>query len=170
MPDRGSQINAEQLLRLADAVPAVVTVYNINTGQYLYVNKAATAILGYTPEEFISGGLGFAVSLVHPDDVQELMAKNQEALDLANMLMAEEDESIAAFEYRMLHRDGSFRWVKTDGTVFGRSANGNVELILNVTLDISDQKRVEIRLRRGLKLLQEALDDSVVIEQREIEF
>jgi len=133
MPDREPRVSPEQLLRIADAVPAVVAVYNINTAQYLFVNKAVTAIMGYEPDDFINGGLGFAVSLVHPDDVEELLAKNQEALDMANMLMAEEDEGIAAFEYRMKHKDGTFRWIKTDGTVFVRSYDGSVELILNVT-------------------------------------
>jgi PAS domain S-box-containing protein len=170
MSDRDPRVSPQQLIRIADAVPAVVAVYNINTAQYLYVNKALKAVLGYTPEEFISGGLGFAVSLVHPDDVQELLAKNQEALDMANIVMAEEDEPIAAFEYRMLHKDGKYRWVKTDGTVFGRSLDGTVELILNVTLDISEQKRTEIRFRRGLKLLEQSLRDEGIFEEQEIEF
>lgn len=159
MRDENSSVSTEQLLRIADSVPAVVAVYSVTTAQYLYVNKAITAIWGYKPEEFMEGGLGFAVSLVHPDDVQELLAKNQEALDMADMLMAEEDEPIASFEYRTLHKDGKYRWVKTDGTVFGRSPNGSVELILNVTIDISAQKRTELRLRRGLKQMEQVLDD-----------
>jgi PAS domain S-box-containing protein len=159
MPERDPRVSPDQLLRIADAMPAVVAVYDINTARYLYVNKAITAILGYRPEEFVSGGLGFVVSLVHPDDVQELLTKNQEALDMANMLMAEEDEPIASFEYRMLHKNGKYRWVKTDGTVFGRSFDGTVELILNVTTDITKQKSTGIRLRRGLKLLEQVLDD-----------
>jgi PAS domain S-box-containing protein len=159
MEEVGPGISASQLLRIADSVPAAVAVYDVSTARYLYVNKAVTAVMGYRPEELLLGGLAFVVSLVHPDDVEELLAKNQEALDMANMMMAVEDEPIASFEYRMKHKDGKYRWVKTDGTVFGRADDGNVKLILNVTTDISEQKRAEIRLRRGMEILQQALKD-----------
>ena len=169
MPEKHPRLSPEQLMRIADQVPAVLAVYDITTAQYLYVNKAIKTVLGYKPEEFLAGGLGFVVSLVHPDDVKDLLAKNQEALDMANMLMAEEDEPIAAFEYRMLHKDGKFRWVKTHGTVFGRADDGSVQLILNVTLDISDQKRAQIHLRRSLKLLGQDMEDGG-FEERDVEF
>lgn len=171
MLNRDRRVSPEQLLRIADSVPAVVALYDISTAEYLYVNKAITHVMGYTPEEFVEGGLGFAVSLVHPDDVQELLAKNQEALDLANIRMAENDESIANFEYRTLHKDGRYRWVKTDGTVFGRAEDGSVQLILNVTMDISDQKKTEARLERSLKMLGQALQvEGGMIEERDVEF
>jgi PAS domain S-box-containing protein len=170
MEDSDPRLGREQMLRIADAVPAVVAVYNISTAQYLYVNNALTTIMGYSPEEFIEGGLGFAVAIVHPDDVQDLLDKNQQALDMANMQMAADDDLIASFEYRMLHKDGKYRWVKTDGTVFGRTLDGSVELILNVTIDISEQKKTEIRLRRGLELMERALDVQRTIGERDVEF
>lgn len=171
MLNRSRRVSPEQLLRIADAVPAVVALYDISTAEYLYVNKAITPVMGYSPEEFVSGGLGFAVSLVHPEDVEELLARNQEALDLANLSMAADDEMIANFEYRMRHKDGRYRWVKTDGTVFGRGPEGNVELILNVTMDISEQKQSEMRLKRSLKLLGQALGvDDGMIEERDVGF
>jgi PAS domain S-box-containing protein len=170
MEDSDPRLGPEQMLRIADAVPAVVAVYSISTAQYLYVNNALTTIMGYSPEEFIGGGLGFAVSIVHPDDVQALLDKNQQALDMANMQMAVDDDLIASFEYRMLHKDGKYRWVKTDGTVFGRTPDGSVELILNVTIDISEQKKTEIRLRRGLELMERALDVQGIIGERDVEF
>ena len=170
MPGRGSRISPDQLLRIAESVPAMVAVYDLSTAEYLYVNKALRAILGYEPEEFINGGLGFAVSIVHPEDVQDLLTRNQEALDLANMRMAGDDETIASFEYRMLHKDGKYRWVKTDGIVFGRTADGTVQLILNVSIDITDQKRNEQRLKRSLKLLGQALGvEGGILEDREID-
>lgn len=170
MPARGSRISPAQLLRIAESVPAVVAVYDLTTAQYLYVNKALRSVLGYEPEEFIDGGLGFAVSLVHPEDVQDLLARNQEALDLANLSMAADDEPIASFEYRMLHKDGKYRWVKTDGTVFGRADDGTVQLILNVSIDITDQKRNEERLKRSLRLLGQALGvEGRILEDREID-
>jgi PAS domain S-box-containing protein len=140
--------------RIADAVPALVAVYNIQTGQYLYANRALTKILGYTPEELIEGGMDFAVSLIHPEDSARLLEQNQAALEAANKMPDQDEEPIAEFEYRMRHKNGSWRWVHTEGTVFSRSADGQVELILNVSLDITDRKVAENQLRKSLKILE----------------
>ena len=53
------------LAAVANNAPGMITVYNIKTYQYLYVNKTITKILGYQPEDFINGGVEFAISLVH---------------------------------------------------------------------------------------------------------
>jgi PAS domain S-box-containing protein len=166
MPE--SRLNLEQLMGIADAVPAAIAVYSVRTAEYLYMSKAVIEILGYTPDEFLQGGLGFVVTLVHPDDVEELLAKNQAALDMANLQMAETGEPIAAFEYRMRHKDGSYRRVRTHGTVFGRTPDGSVEQILNVTLDISDVEPTDARMKRSLRILGQALGvEGGTLEERD---
>lgn len=139
--------------RVADAVPAIVAVYDINTGQYLYVNKAITRILGYEPEDWLEGSMEFALSIIHPEDSQKLMARNAQALEAANQQIAGGNEPIVDFEYRLKHKNGSWRWLHTEGTVFERT-EGKVSLILNVSLDITDRKVAEIQLRKSLKILE----------------
>jgi PAS domain S-box-containing protein len=149
-------IDQQVLQRIADAVPALVALYSIKTGEYLYVNAAAKRLLGVEPEEFISGGLEFAVGLVHPADITPLLEKNQQALETANQKTAKDSEPIVSFEYRMKHKDGGWRWVRTEGTVFSR-VNGQVDQILNVTLDITEQHQTEERLKASLKSLETIL-------------
>src|SRR5262249_13678224 len=143
MSRAGLRISSGQIRRIADGVPAIVALYSVKTARYWYVNQTIQTILGYTPAEFVAGGLGFAVALVHPDDVQGLLAKNQAALEMYRVRPADGVEPVVAFEYRMRHKDGHHLWVKTDGTVFGRAGDGSVELILNVTLNITEHKRTE---------------------------
>lgn len=147
-------IDREQLLKIADCVPAIVALYNIQTGEYLFINQAIGRILGYHPEEVIAGGFEFMSGLVHPDDFQDLMRQNELALHESN---ASRSDLVRSFEYRMRHKDGGWCWVHTEGTVFERDQHGKVRLILNVSLDVTDRKKAEAQLLRSMKALEEAL-------------
>ncbi len=125
---------------ISEQVPALIVAYNITTGEYVYVNHAVKKVLGYTPEDFINGGYEFATSLVHPDDLPRIMTENQEALEAANARISGDDEPIVAFEYRMKRKDGSWRWLHSDGSVLKRNDEGKVELVMNVSIDITDHK------------------------------
>ena len=141
----------KSILDIADHVPALVAMYNIQTGQYLYVNKSVKKLLGYSVEEFMNGGLSFVVSLVHPDDLSSIMEKNKKALEKANKSPKTDDEPIVTFEYRLKHKDGTWRWVQTNGSVYGRNKSGEVESILNISVDITDRKSTEEQLLESQK-------------------
>src|SRR3982751_2067274 len=96
--------------KVADSSPGMIAVYDIKTGEYLYVNSAIRKILGYEPEDFLRGGFEFVVKLVHPDDLSKIVEKNTEALNWANSHPTPDNESIINFEYRMQHKDGTYRW------------------------------------------------------------
>jgi diguanylate cyclase (GGDEF)-like protein/PAS domain S-box-containing protein len=140
--------NEQFLASIADHVPGLVAVYNIQTGEYLYVNKSVTKILGYQPEDFINGGINFTSSLMHPDDAKDVWEKNSEALDAANKNPTQEvnNDSIVGFEYRLKHKDGSWVWMHTEGSVFSRDKNGMVENILNISVNITERKIKEDQL------------------------
>lgn len=114
-----SRENPHFFEKVANTVPGIVVVYNINSGEYMYVNDAVKKILGYSPRDFLSGGLPFVTSLVHPDDIPEIIKKNNAALIKANSkkFAKQMNESIVQFEYRMKHKDGSWKWLQTDGGV-----------------------------------------------------
>ncbi|MBX4187118.1 MAG: EAL domain-containing protein [Candidatus Doudnabacteria bacterium] len=132
--------------KVADSSPGMIAVYNIKTGEYLYVNSAIRKILGYEPEEFTRGGYNFVISLLHPDDLPSIGEKNGEALRKANSEAIPDNESIVNFEYRMRHKDGSYRWLHSDGSVFSRDANGQVDCVLNISVDITKRKETEGRM------------------------
>jgi PAS domain S-box-containing protein len=154
----GVPVDNDLLQRIADCVPAIVALYSPTTGRYFYINKTVTRILGYTPKEVMEGGLQFLAAAVHPHDLARIMDENQRAIARANKQASHGgDELIASFEYRMRHKDGEWRWLHTDGTVFKRDASGAVDLILNVSLDITAQKQTELQLSHSLKALESVL-------------
>ncbi len=145
---------------ITDQTPALIGVYNINTGEYLYVNNSVGKILGYTPADFIKGGVVFVTKLVHPEDAQRIMEQNMAALTLANGQDGSTDtDPIATFEYRMKHKNGSWRWLHSDGSVFSRDADGKVEAVMNISIDITDRKETETKLKELAGELEERVKE-----------
>jgi PAS domain S-box-containing protein len=143
-------LSLEMLKSICDALPALVGVYNINSGEYLYVNNAINKLLGYSPEEFIKGGISFISSLVHPEDIMRIMQQNEAALKRANAMQqfSSISEPIVTFEYRMKHKNGRYIWLRTDGSVLNRK-NGKVEHVLNTSLDITSHKLAMNKLSKA---------------------
>ncbi len=154
-------MNNEDLLNsITDQVPGLIVVYNINTGEYVYVNNAVKKILGYQPEDFLNGGIKFVTSLVHPDDLPSVMAENKKALDESNRLPLTklDEEPIISFSYRMKHKNGTYRWLHSEGRVLRRTNEGNVELVLNISIDTTNDKETELQM----SLTQSELESLIV--------
>ncbi len=92
--------------RLATSAAKVgVWDWNIKTGDF-YLDPNIKAILGYTDDE-IPNDVEIWVKYVHPEDSKAVMEAAQACLD------GKTSEYI--FEHRMLHKDGSNRWILVRG-------------------------------------------------------
>ncbi len=146
--------------QIVDYVPGVVTVFSIESGEYLYVNKSLKKILGYTADEFMKGGIKFAAAFVHPDDMDELQNKNSKAIMAANKRpRSKDDEPLVTFEYRIRHKKGHWVWLQTDGMVYKRNELGNVSQIVNISIDITERKLAESKLNDLSKNLEARVQD-----------
>jgi PAS domain S-box-containing protein len=132
--------------RILERIPALVCIYNTQTGVYTYVNDIITGILGYTPDDFLTGGIPFVIDILHPADLEGLLAQNKKALERANdkKFAKEMDTTIAPFEFRIKQKSGRYVWLHTDGKVFDRDEKGKVLHIINVSVDITERKEAEI--------------------------
>jgi PAS domain S-box-containing protein len=143
--------------KTADATPAIITSYNINTGTYRFVSMGLKKLLGYDPNLPLQEGVQFFVNIVHPDDLPVIMEKNAAALALANSHPETEvGEPIVEFEYRMRHANGEYRWFHTFGTVFDRNNNAQVENVLNISIDTTERKEMETALTQKNLLLEQS--------------
>lgn len=158
------QDNRNFIHKIADATPSIITSYNIQTGKYRFVSEGLKKLLGYEPIELLEGGLNFMIPLVHPDDLQLVMEKNAQALDKANDPNRENDNTIIAeFQYRMLNKEGNYRYLQTYGTVFDRNNEGNVEHVLNISIDVTDHLEAEKRLLEQEHFIQHIAEASPTI-------
>jgi PAS domain S-box-containing protein len=131
--------------KITHVTPSLIVTYNIQTGKYIFVNNALKKLLGYEPQEAMDKGIGFFMPLIHPDDLQSVTEKNAKAIEHANQSNAD-NETIVEFQYRLLHKNGEYRWFHTYGTIFGHDNHGKVEYVLNISVDVTHQYLLNKRL------------------------
>lgn len=131
------QQRLEHLYALVDRSPAVAIEWANRPGWPMTYLSANVAQWGYTPEELLSGGVDWD-DLVHPDDVARMNAEIA-----ANW-------TAGRFEYRQEYRlrraDGGYAWID-DRTSVTHRADGEVESISGILLDITAQKQAELAVR-----------------------
>jgi len=125
--------------RLATSAAKIgVWDWDIKTGDF-YLDPNIKAILGYTDDE-IPNDIEVWVKYVHPDDSKAVMEAAQACLD------GKTAEYI--FEHRMLHKDGSIRWLMVRGKAI-RDEGGNAVRLVGTDADITERKRTEEALRES---------------------
>ena len=116
-------------------IPDVVYVFDIAAGRNVWFNREIAEVTGYTAREMRAMGRGLN-ALVHPDDLAAWPAFVAERDALP-------DGAFAAFEYRVRHRDGGWRWLSARETVFSRDADGRPAQAFGVAQDVTDRKEAE---------------------------
>ncbi|WP_128545819.1 PAS domain-containing sensor histidine kinase [Larkinella soli] len=155
----GQELRQQQIFiqKIADAAPSLITTFNVRTGRYLFVSQGIEKILGYSARQVLDEGIGFLMTLIHPDDLTRIMEENQRAVEEANRVQgAGTDEKVVEFRYRMRNRSGQYLWLQTFGTVFDRTPDGLVEHILNISLDITGQVEAEQKVEEKQRRLEQS--------------
>jgi PAS domain S-box-containing protein len=114
------------------------------SGRILAVNPAWSLTLGWTEEELRGRK---AIELVHPDDRQRTLAETAR--------LADPGTELRDFENRMLHRDGSSRWL-----TWGVRADG--DRLYAVAHDITRRKQLEAAAREAVELFRVAFQDAPI--------
>ncbi|MDZ7802243.1 MAG: EAL domain-containing protein [Trueperaceae bacterium] len=87
---------------VADAAPAVLWL-SAPDGRMTYFSRAWYESTGQSRHDSLHGDW---TDVLHPDDVEAIRAQYQSAID---------DQRAFKYDYRLLHRDGSHRWVNDSG-------------------------------------------------------
>lgn len=138
---------------LSDATPGLIYLYDLRSGRLLFVSGGALGILGYSPSELQSLDSGELNALFHPDDLAIL---GQQWQDSAAPNLSESE--ISETEFRVRHRDGSWRWLHSRDVLFSRGADGESFQILGVAIDITRRREAEMALRESEERLRRTVD------------
>ena len=120
---------------LVDQLPAILYIADVGIGgRWHYVSLGISAILGFTPEEWMEDP-GMWARQMHPDDRSHIFEREDEL-----------DRPGEPDEYRLRHRNGTIVWVRDDAALLP-DAEGNIRWH-GVMLDITDRKLAEAELER----------------------
>lgn len=110
----------------------------------LYFSPRFCAMLGYTTTEFPDTSEKFR-ALIHPDDLERV---------LGNVFAALEGTKDYSEQFRIQHKDGSWRWHLARGATTAPKGEKGTRLV-GAHTDITKQKNDEERLRASNKELEE---------------
>ena len=105
----------------------------------VYASASTTRLLGYSPPELVGRN---PLDLIHPDDLPYARERFAAA--------AERPDAAVVAEYRVRHRDGS--WRSIEGVGVNRIAEPGIGAIVANFRDITERKQLEERLRRAHRM------------------
>ena len=100
------------------------------------VGPEIEAITGYPPSDFIDHARRSYGSIVHPEDYAGMVSSFRDAI---------QRRAPYAIEYRVIHADGSTRWVQGHGRG-AFDGDGNVTRIEGLFVDVTERRESEERL------------------------
>jgi len=119
--------------------------WNVQKGEF-YLDSNVKEILGYSDSE-IPNELDVWSEYVHPEDKQSVMETFQDHID------GKTPEFV--FEHRMIHKDGSVRWILARGTAL-RDTQGNPIRVVGTDADITERKQAEEEKKKLEEQVQQA--------------
>ncbi len=123
----------DQLFQLITENAADMIAVVDGTGQRIYNSPAYQHILGYSAEELKTTS---SIEQIHPDDRQRVLEAAHKARSTGQG---------QRLEYRIRHKDGSWRILESTASAV-QNAKGKTEKLVIVNRDISERKRAEEKL------------------------
>lgn len=121
---------------IADTIPGLIYIYDLNTYKNIYINNQCLKILGISPETFQKLGVDFFYSCLHSEDLERV-------INNLNQLRTLEDNQVLEIDYRLRHESGEWHWFHSQNIVFSRTTSGIPQQILGIAQDIQSRKQAE---------------------------
>jgi PAS domain S-box-containing protein len=135
----------EQVLSLT---PNSIYIFDLNQFRTIYVNREIIHTLGYTQEQVYSFGNTIMKQLIHPDDFEK---RSRYYIDFSTAA----DGEVREVDFRIRNVHGNYRHFLVRSVVFRRNAGDMPEQILGISLDITEQQRLAVKLQESNIYLQE---------------
>ncbi len=115
----------------------------------VYYSPGYKAMLGYKVDE-VPDNVDSWLDLIHIDDRAEAFEANHRCII--------NEVSSFEVEFRMLAKDGTWRWILGRGKAFERNENGRALRVIGTHTDITDRKNSENEIRNLRNYLKSIID------------
>ena len=144
--------------RIAGTSPNILYVYDEIEQRNVYANRAITDLLGYTVAEVKEMGSNLLPTIIHPEDLAKFPRYIQQIENAP-------DGEVVEYEYRVIDRQNSWRWLVSRDIVFSRTESGKIQQRLGVAADVTDRKFAEQALAEQLKLSSFTADVGIALTE-----
>ncbi|TAE69124.1 MAG: PAS domain S-box protein [Oscillatoriales cyanobacterium] len=144
--------------RIANTSPNILYVYDEIEQRNVYANREITDLLGYTVAEVQEMGSNLLPTIIHPEDLAKFPTYIQQIENAP-------DGEVVEYEYRVLDRQNSWRWLVSRDIVFSRTESGKIQQRLGVAADVTDRKFAEQALAEQLKLSSFTADVGIALTE-----
>lgn len=127
----------ERFLEIAQTINQFFFIRSVSSGQYIYASPAYEKMWGRTCESLYEDPLSWTETL-HPDD-REMILNSLEEPFTGNSVER---------EYRIIHSDGSIRWIIVEVSAI-RDETGQLLRCVGFAQDITERKQAEDALRNS---------------------
>jgi PAS domain S-box-containing protein len=143
----------QELEFILNRSPAVAFLWKAVEGWPVEFVSENVSMFGYSPQEFLGGGLLFG-DIVHPDDRERV------SLEVARY----EREGAVAFTqvYRIFTRAGEVRWVD-DRTWIRRNGAGAVTHYQGIVLDITGRVEAEEQRKLAFRQIEQNMEQFAIL-------
>ncbi|MGN7612615.1 PAS domain S-box protein, partial [Magnetococcales bacterium HHB-1] len=119
-----------------------------------FISDAIIDLTGYPATDFINNNRRSYASVIHPEDVEYVNHGVKKGL---------ERQCQFELEYRVIHADGTTRWVRERGQGVNFKKNGEPQWLDGVIIDSTKHKNLELSLSASQARLQAILDNASAI-------
>ncbi len=125
----GALRRSEEFFRtITENATDLIAIVDLN-GRRIFNSPSYQRLLGYTPEELHATT---SLDQVHPDDREKILTARQ---------LVQRSFQTGAIEYRMRHKDGSWRYLESHGTLIPGLRGGPAQILV-VARDITERRQV----------------------------
>ncbi len=140
-------VTARRLRTAVEAANVGLWDWDLETNE-IYYSPEWKGQIGYEEDE-ISRAFSEWESRVHPDDLEQTVARVMDYL--------QEPWPDYVNEFRLRHKDGSYRWIRAQGSLL-RDGEGNPVRMLGCHLDFTESKRKEREMQEQTRFLEGLLE------------
>lgn len=139
-----AQVSLERLQLALAASQEALWDWSLNETEDVFFSAIYCANLGFTQQEFGNNQQAWQSRLL-PEEREQIYRR-------VTRFVAEGDGHYDT-TYRMLHRDGSHRWIRSRGELI-KDAHGKPERFIGIARDITEQRANEERLKQAIAVFE----------------